>query len=338
MVQLKCATRQTDRHTRCVSNESATIPIEISCRDENDHLHILRFPVSYRIKTKKYSRGRIRTQVRISLPEIPADKVGIFEQYDPNVGFYYLRARYYDAANGRFNRLDPVMGNTWDPASLHKYLYCAGDPINNADPDGRFIGAVVAITAIGIYSMLAALATLRAWMPIIRIYRMLKPLEFPLRLRIIADSGFDEWDALFMFMQAQRIWLSQARIWLSYDKIEEVSAPAYLSLSEAEFSTITTSWRGSNPSRTLAVFSRRSTDGSTGWTFLGRNAVAVFKGALGTTLAHELGHTLNLLDMYDPAKATYLMYGIKSAIKYRLDPASEMYPAREYGLERGYLR
>ena len=30
------------------------------------------------------------------------------EQFDPNVGFYYLRARYYDHANGRFVSPDPI--------------------------------------------------------------------------------------------------------------------------------------------------------------------------------------------------------------------------------------
>ena len=58
------------------------------------------------------------------------------EQYDPNVGFYYLRARYYDAANGRFNRLDPILGSIWEPASLHKYTYAHNDPLGDLDPSG----------------------------------------------------------------------------------------------------------------------------------------------------------------------------------------------------------
>jgi len=32
------------------------------------------------------------------------------EQYDPNAGFYYLRARYYDAGNGRFTNADIYHG------------------------------------------------------------------------------------------------------------------------------------------------------------------------------------------------------------------------------------
>ncbi|MCP4712569.1 MAG: RHS repeat-associated core domain-containing protein, partial [Planctomycetes bacterium] len=59
------------------------------------------------------------------------------EQYDPNAGFYYLRARYYAPGIGRFVTQDPWMGNTYDPVSLHKYLYANGNPINRIDPSGE---------------------------------------------------------------------------------------------------------------------------------------------------------------------------------------------------------
>lgn len=60
------------------------------------------------------------------------------EQYDPNLGFYYLRARYYHPGVGRLVGLDPTLGNPYDPLSLHKYVYAHADPINNADPSGLF--------------------------------------------------------------------------------------------------------------------------------------------------------------------------------------------------------
>jgi RHS repeat-associated protein len=59
------------------------------------------------------------------------------EQYDPDLGLYYLRARYYNPATGRFMSRDPLDGQAKDPASLHKYLYAGGDPINLLDPTGR---------------------------------------------------------------------------------------------------------------------------------------------------------------------------------------------------------
>ena len=59
------------------------------------------------------------------------------EQYDQDLALYYLRARYYDPATGRFLSRDPEDGNAYDPASLHKYLYANGDPVNGIDPTGR---------------------------------------------------------------------------------------------------------------------------------------------------------------------------------------------------------
>ena len=68
------------------------------------------------------------------------------EQTDPT-GLQYLRARYYDPASGRFNRLDPFAGNMSDPQSLHKYLYAHADPINGIDPSGEFFNFLYGFTA-----------------------------------------------------------------------------------------------------------------------------------------------------------------------------------------------
>lgn len=43
---------------------------------------------------------------------------------------------YYNPSNGRFNRVDPYAGNMQDPQSLHKYLYCHVNPVNNIDSSG----------------------------------------------------------------------------------------------------------------------------------------------------------------------------------------------------------
>ncbi len=72
------------------------------------------------------------------------------EQLDKFTGLQYLRARYYDMATGRFNRLDPFAGNMSDPQSLHKYLYTHGDPINRMDPTGYYsVGQLGVAMAIG---------------------------------------------------------------------------------------------------------------------------------------------------------------------------------------------
>jgi RHS repeat-associated protein len=59
------------------------------------------------------------------------------EQYDPDLNLYYLRARYYNPLTGRFLSRDPLNGYINDPATLHKYLYAGGDPVNIMDPTGR---------------------------------------------------------------------------------------------------------------------------------------------------------------------------------------------------------
>ena len=59
------------------------------------------------------------------------------EQYDPNLGLIYLRARYLSASAGRFWTRDSFEGDRNVPASLHKYLYAADNPANGVDPSGN---------------------------------------------------------------------------------------------------------------------------------------------------------------------------------------------------------
>ena len=77
------------------------------------------------------------------------------EQYDADLGLYYLRARYYNPNTGRFMSRDPENGHIKDPASLHKYLYADGDPVNGIDPMGR---GVMIERALLIASLLAVQA------------------------------------------------------------------------------------------------------------------------------------------------------------------------------------
>ena len=64
------------------------------------------------------------------------------EQFDARINQQYLRARFYDPATGRFNRLDPFSGDLESPQSLHKYSYTSGDPIQFGDPTGMFEGLI----------------------------------------------------------------------------------------------------------------------------------------------------------------------------------------------------
>jgi RHS repeat-associated protein len=77
------------------------------------------------------------------------------EQFDPNLGFYYLRARYYDPSVGRFATMDGFAGYSMDPGSLHKYLYTHADPVNYFDPSGHesLISISTAVNIIAVGSM-----------------------------------------------------------------------------------------------------------------------------------------------------------------------------------------
>jgi len=68
------------------------------------------------------------------------------EQYDPNIGFYYLRARYYNTSIGRFVTTDPFEGLKFEPATLHRYLYAANNPVMYSDPSGEMTLLSLSIT------------------------------------------------------------------------------------------------------------------------------------------------------------------------------------------------
>ena len=61
------------------------------------------------------------------------------EQFDTDLNFYYLRARYLNPNTGRFWSMDSYEGRQNIPSSLHKYLYCQANPVNGIDPLGFHI-------------------------------------------------------------------------------------------------------------------------------------------------------------------------------------------------------
>jgi RHS repeat-associated protein len=54
------------------------------------------------------------------------------EQYDSDLGLYYLRARYYNPLTGRFLSVDSQAG-----AGQRRYEYAEADPIDSMDPSGN---------------------------------------------------------------------------------------------------------------------------------------------------------------------------------------------------------
>jgi RHS repeat-associated protein len=58
------------------------------------------------------------------------------EQRDAENGLHYLRARYYDAATGRFLSKDPLSGGADQPQTQNPYPYVMNNPMTLSDPSG----------------------------------------------------------------------------------------------------------------------------------------------------------------------------------------------------------
>lgn len=62
------------------------------------------------------------------------------EVQDARSGLVYLRARWYDANDGRFVSRDPYAGVASVPSSQHPYQYALNNPVLQTDPSGRCVG------------------------------------------------------------------------------------------------------------------------------------------------------------------------------------------------------
>jgi len=86
---------------------------------------------------------------RAETPALTGNQVGVVfgEQYDPDLGLYYLRARFYSPRSGRFWTADTWEGLQERPTSQHKFIYTEAKPVNFVDPSGHFMGGVGASLA-----------------------------------------------------------------------------------------------------------------------------------------------------------------------------------------------
>lgn len=81
------------------------------------------------------------------------------EQFDANLGFYYLRARYMNSATGRFWSMDSYEANRFETVSQHKYLYAGANPVTNSDPSG-FFSISETLSTFGVQGVLNSISTL----------------------------------------------------------------------------------------------------------------------------------------------------------------------------------
>jgi RHS repeat-associated protein len=73
------------------------------------------------------------------------------EQFDADLGLYYLRARYLNPDSSRFWSMDSAEPSRRDPSTLHRYLYCGAQPVSRIDPSGNFslVEAVATVAVVG---------------------------------------------------------------------------------------------------------------------------------------------------------------------------------------------
>jgi RHS repeat-associated protein len=73
-----------------------------------------------------------------TIPNLRSDYLYTGEQWDADLGMYFLRARYLNTNTGRFHTQDTYEGRNGEPLTLHKYLYANGNPAMFTDPSGKF--------------------------------------------------------------------------------------------------------------------------------------------------------------------------------------------------------
>ena len=91
------------------------------------------------------------------------------EQFDRDLGDYYLRDRFYDAEIGRFGRRDTYEGRPYQPITLNTYIYANDNPLSFVDPTGlngelTIEGLSAAVAIIGLLGASAYIAA-RAYEP-----------------------------------------------------------------------------------------------------------------------------------------------------------------------------
>ena len=91
----------------------------------------------------------------------PASRAYSGEEFDGDLGFYHLRARYHNADSGRFWTADSFEGFTGTAQSHHAYGYVENNPVNYTDPSGHYsMGESMAVASLApmVRSMVMAVA------------------------------------------------------------------------------------------------------------------------------------------------------------------------------------
>ncbi len=71
--------------------------------------------------------------------------------FDVAIGQYYMGAREYNTATGRFTSSDTYPGRKLGPITLNRYIYAGDSPVDNVDPSGHDFFSTIESISIGTY-------------------------------------------------------------------------------------------------------------------------------------------------------------------------------------------
>jgi hypothetical protein len=89
------------------------------------------------------------------------------------------QARWMSPDAGRFQTMDSYEGTQEEPLTLHKYLYCHGDPINGTDPTGLSENLLVFEIGQGMRGILGAMVVVGGVYAAVQVARSLPPVALP---------------------------------------------------------------------------------------------------------------------------------------------------------------
>jgi RHS repeat-associated protein len=90
-------------------------------------------------------------------------RFGYTGEYQDASGLLYLRARYYDPAQGRFFQPDAWRGNAYQPQTLNTYMYVMGSPVTLTDQSGYCYDVRGLRTPLGPLTALGPLTSFLVW-------------------------------------------------------------------------------------------------------------------------------------------------------------------------------
>jgi RHS repeat-associated protein len=139
------------------------------------------------------------------------------EALEERSGLYHLRARWMDPNLGIFLSQDPLAGFVEAPATLHRYLYAAADPVNNTDPTGQEFGSRGLVIGLAVAGVIAAIG-------ITYVRHLRRPAQFSGilfgKVRPIIVSKWNEAEVLTHLSYARSIMNNRAEILLRWGNLE----------------------------------------------------------------------------------------------------------------------